>query len=249
MVQHRDSVGFRHLVDKVGCPQHADAFFGNQAAHIGDDIGARPDVEADSWLIEQQQARSVQKRASDLHPSHLTARQLANLFVNPIGKLDSCEQILGALECTSSPDAVQRRMIGEVLHHRQIEVERAQLEHHAKPAQGGPGCPRYVVTKDTNLPVLRREEPRDQGEKRALPRTVEPEQDDKGRRRNREAHIGKGLAGSIGMANAIDRQGRWGGQPRQCLGVMLYRDHHGAAMKTPQGCSPTLSVLPFSFGT
>jgi hypothetical protein len=102
-----------------------------------------------------------------------------------------------------------------VLHHRQIEVERAQLEHHAKPAQGGAGCPRDVVTKDTNLSVLRRKEPGDQGEKRALPGTVEPEQDDKGRRRYREAHIGKGPARSIGMADAIDRQGRWGGRLRQ----------------------------------
>ena len=85
-------------------------------------------------------------------------------------------------------------MIGEVLHHRQIEVERAQLEHHAKPAQGGAGCLRDVVTKDTDLPVLRRKEPRDQREKRALPGTIEPEQDDKGRRRNREAHIDKGPA-------------------------------------------------------
>ena len=59
--------------------------------------------------------------------------------------------------------------------------------------KGGAGRPRDVVTKDANLSALRREKPRDQGEQRALAGAVEPEQGDKGCRRNREAHLGKGL--------------------------------------------------------
>src|SRR5262249_8177067 len=123
------------------------------------------------------------------------------------------------------------------------EVEGPQLEHHAKQAQGGTRRPRDVVTEDANLPTLRGKEPCDQGEQRALACAVEPKQDDKGRRRNRKADVGEGLPRPIGVADPIDRQCRRDGSPGLRFGLLLDRDHHGSAMKTPQGCSPTWIVL------
>src|SRR4029077_15201526 len=93
------------------------------------------------------------------------------------------------------------------------------------------------------LSALRREKSRDKGEQRTLAGAVEPEQSDKGCRRNREAHLGKGLTLPIRVAYAFDRQGGWGSSTRLCLRVALYGDHHGSALKRPRGRSPTWIIL------
>ncbi len=72
---------------------------------------------------------------------------------------------------------MQRRMIRQVLHDRQIEIERPRLEHDAKPAQCLGGRAVYVESENTDRALLRREEAGDQGKQRTFAGAVEAEKD------------------------------------------------------------------------
>ena len=76
----------------------------------------------------------------------------------------------------AAADAVQGRVIEQVLLHRQVEVERARLEHDAEPPQRLARRARDVVALDRDAAVARVEQPGDQREQRRLARAVQPEQ-------------------------------------------------------------------------
>ena len=65
-MQHDKFVVGDDLVEQMGRPQHADALLSGQTPDMAEDVGACLDVEADCRLVEQQQARPMQQRASDL---------------------------------------------------------------------------------------------------------------------------------------------------------------------------------------
>ena len=78
---------------------------------------------------------SMQQRARDLDPPHLPARQFPHLVARAIGQVDVGQHVLRAPARLAPADAVQRRVVQQVVHHRDIEIERARLEHHAQLAQ------------------------------------------------------------------------------------------------------------------
>src|SRR5262245_53998545 len=98
-------------------------------------------------------------------------------------------------------------MIDEVLLDRQVEIERARLEHDADQPQRRPGRAGNVVSEDADGAALDGIQARDQGEQRALSRAVEAEQDREARRRNRERDVLERLTRPIGVAQAFDGQG------------------------------------------
>src|SRR5262245_36592062 len=242
LVQHHHVVLLRDLVDQVRGPQHRDAVRDHQPAHLAEDIGPRFDVEADRRLVEHEQARPVQQRAGDLDAPHLSAGQVTHLVAGAIGERDAGEHVIGALAAVALADAVQRGMVGQVLDHRQIEIERAGLEHHADQAQRLARRAFDVVPEDADATALHAVEAGHQREQRALARAVEAEQHREGRGRDRKAHVVERLAGAIEVADAFDRDGgRLGGahsmhhEPRRRLG----NDLHRWEIATPHGSSPT----------
>ena len=96
---------------------------------------ARGDVQPDGRLVQHQHARPMQQGARDLDPPHLAARQLARRVPRAIRQLDLLQRGLRAPPRLAAADAVQRGVIEQVLHHREVEIERARLEHHAEQAQ------------------------------------------------------------------------------------------------------------------
>ena len=106
-----------------------------------EDVGARLDVEPDGRLVEQKQPRPMQQRARDLEPAHLSAREVAHLAAGAIGKADARQHLVTPQARIAPADAVQRGVIEQVLHHREIEIERARLEHHAHQPQRFAGRP------------------------------------------------------------------------------------------------------------
>ncbi len=124
----------------------------DQPPDMAEDVGARLDVEADGRLVEQQQARAVQQRARDLDPPHLAAREIAHLVAGAIGKPDARQHLGGAHARLAPADAVQGGVIQQVLHHREIEVERARLEHDAEEPQRLARRARDVMAEDADAP-------------------------------------------------------------------------------------------------
>ena len=83
LVQHNDIVIFRNFVDQMGGPQHRDTIF-DEPAHVLEDICSRLDIKADCRLIQQEQARPMQERASDFDLPHLAPGEAANLVFGTV---------------------------------------------------------------------------------------------------------------------------------------------------------------------
>ena len=123
------------LVEQMRRPQHAYSLFGNELADVVEDIGARLDVEADGRLVEQQQARAVQQRSRNFQPSHLAAGEIAHLAAGAVGKAEARQHLAATFAGIAPGDAVQGGVIQQVLRHREVEIERAGLKHHAEQPQ------------------------------------------------------------------------------------------------------------------
>ena len=250
LMQDDEIVARGDLVEQMRRPEHADALFGDELADMAEDIGARLDVEPDGRLVEQQQPRPVQQRARDLDPAHLPAREIADLAAGAVGELDAREHSSARCARVAPADAVQRGVIEQVLHHREIEVERARLEHDAHQPQRLARLAADVMAEDADVAGLDAEQPRDQREQRALAGAVQAEQRGEARRRHGEVDIDQGAARAVGMADAADRQRR---RARRCPAglkrpaasgdrMLCVWCRHGDIV-TPQGSSPTWIVL------
>ena len=90
MQDHQPIVGL-YFVEQVGGPQHADALFDAQAAHVLVQRQAAGRVEADAGFIQQQQARLMQQRPGDFHPAPVSAVELADFFAAPFREDLACQ--------------------------------------------------------------------------------------------------------------------------------------------------------------
>src|SRR5262245_5125087 len=100
------------------------------------------------------------------------------------------------------------RVIHQVLHDREIEIERARLEHDTENAQGFPGGPLHIVAKDSDAAMLRGIQPGYQRKECALAGSVETKQYGKCRRFDSECHIIERAPFAIGMADGLNRKHR-----------------------------------------
>ena len=210
-MQDHEVVAGNDLVEQMRGPEHADALLGNELPDVTENIGARLDVEPDGGFIEQQQARAVQQRTRDFKPPHLSAGEVAHLARRAFGKAEAREHFIAAQAGFAPADAVQGGVIQQVLPHRQIEVERARLEHDPEPPQRFARCCADVVAENADAAALNSEQPRHQREQRALAGTVEPEQGRETRRCYAEVDVDEGVAIAVAMTDADDRK-------RGCLG-------------------------------
>src|ERR1700733_16291314 len=83
-----------NLVEQMGCPENADALFGDEVADMAKNIGTRLDVEPNRGFIEQKQPRAMQQRARDLEPAHLSAREIAYLAASAVGQSDARQHLI-----------------------------------------------------------------------------------------------------------------------------------------------------------
>src|SRR6185437_5613168 len=84
LVQDDEIVARHDLVEQVRSPQHTDSLVRDELPHMAENVGARLDIEADGGLVEQQEARPMQKGAGDLEPPHLAAGEIAHLAAGAI---------------------------------------------------------------------------------------------------------------------------------------------------------------------
>ena len=140
--------------------KHADALLGDEMADMAENIGTRLDVEPDCRLIEQQQPRTMQQRARDLEPAHLSAREIAHLAAGAVGQPDARQYLVAAQAGIAPADAVQSSVVEQVLHHREIEIERAGLEHHAHEPKRFAGRLADIVAENPDVAGLDSEQPR-----------------------------------------------------------------------------------------
>src|SRR5579871_3203381 len=166
-----------NLVDEMRRPEDADPFDGDKPSHNLENPGPSLDVEPSRRLVEKQHARPMQKRARDLDPPRLTAREEAHFVARAVGKPDTGE--LDRLPCARFTPAytVQGAVIGEVLRDAEIRVEGALLKHDAKSRERCAAVARDVVAKDSYLSRFTHIKMGDHREERALAGAVQAQED------------------------------------------------------------------------
>src|SRR5271155_2468400 len=86
--------------------------------------------------------------ACNLEPAHLSAREIAHLAAGAVGKPDPRQHLIAPRPGVAPADAMQGGVIKQVLHHREIEIERAGLEHDTHESQGFAGRLTDIMTED-----------------------------------------------------------------------------------------------------
>jgi hypothetical protein len=200
---------------------------------------ARLQVEAHRRLVEEEEAGAVNQGAGDLDPPGLAAGELAHLVVHPVDEPDALQQRVHAPLRLPARDAVEARVVEEVLANGEIRVEGPALEHGAEERQRPGGLTAQVVPEDPHRagPVV--VEPRDHGEERGLARPVGTQKRHDGALRHLQRHVEERVAGAEAVADSLDRQRRDGARGRhgpssRVPGRRVPIDHLGPAT-TPQG--------------
>src|SRR6266567_9608508 len=149
----------------------------------------------------------MQERARDFDAPHLAAGQVTHLFISAVRQRDARQHLIGARAAVVLADAVQGCMVGQILDHGEIEVERAWLEYDADHAQSLARRMSDVAGENPDMTALDGVEARDQREQCALSGSVEAEQNGEGRWRDGEGHVVKRLTPAVAMAYAFDGDG------------------------------------------
>src|SRR5262245_19836628 len=122
----------------------------------------------------------MQERAGNFDASHLAAGQGTHLVICAVRQRDPREHVVGARTAVMFADTVQGSMIGQVLDHGEIEVERPLLEYDTDHAQGFARGMSDIVAENANMTVLDRVEASDQREQCALSSSIETQQNGEG---------------------------------------------------------------------
>src|SRR5258707_15748255 len=96
----------------------------------------------------------MQQCARDLQPSHLSAREVANLAAGAIGESDARQHVVAAATGLAPGDAMQGRVIKQVLRHREVEVECARLKNHTEQPQRFAWRKSDIMAENTDAPGL-----------------------------------------------------------------------------------------------
>ena len=139
--------------NKMRRPQHAEAFLLDQRAHDVDDALARADVEADGRLVEQQQRGLMQQRAGDLDAPGLAAGKVAHFLVarGRRARRAAVPRAVAPARFAAARCRASAQWYSRFWRQRQIEIERAALEHDAEPLQRRRGAAPDVVAENADL--------------------------------------------------------------------------------------------------
>jgi hypothetical protein len=90
----------------------------------------------------------VDQRAGDFEPTHLPTGEIADLVVDAVGKGELFQDMGSTRACPASAYPVQCGVVEQALAYRQVEIERAGLEHDAKSGQRCGSLPPDVKAED-----------------------------------------------------------------------------------------------------
>src|SRR5262245_32129284 len=149
----------------------------------------------------------MQERTGNFDAPHLSAGEVAHLVIGAVRQRDPRQHLIGARAAVVFTDAVQGGMVGQILDHGEIEVERALLEYDADRAQSLARRMSDVVAENPDVAALDGVETRDQREQCTLSSSIEAEQDGEGRWRDGEGDVVERLTPAVAMAHAFDGDG------------------------------------------
>ena len=152
MMQDHDIVAGGGLVDQMRRPEDADPLLPQQTAHMLFRIAARAFTSSPTVGSSSSSRRGrCSSGARNFHPPHLAAGKLGDALMHAVGEIDAGEGGATAHQRLAAPDAMQRGVIDEVLHHRNIGVERARLKNDAELGERRARLARDVMAPDPEI--------------------------------------------------------------------------------------------------
>ena len=228
MMEDDDVVLRPDLVDEVGGPQHAAILLGDQAADMPDHVGPRR-MSRPTVASSRRRSRGRCSKARAISTRRIWPPESERTLSRILPARSSRFSASSARRRASRLDnAVERRMIGQVLDHAQIEIEGAGLEHHAQPAQRLAGVALQLVAENADRTLADGIEAGDQREQGGFAGAIEAEQHREAAARHGEGDIVKGKPRPVGVADTLDIQGRFDLSQRLCRLTLLAvptRDH------------------------
>ena len=185
-MQHDCIVAWLDLIDEVSCPKHPDACLRDKVSHMFENIRTGFDIQSNRRLVKQKHARAMQQCARDFHPSHLPPRKRARLVVRAVRHRNLVEDRGDAQLRFLRRHSVQGRVIGQVLQHRQIKVERPRLENDAQSSQRFAGSAVYIETANAQRALLGCIKPGDKTKQCCFAGAIEAKKDSKSWQASRE---------------------------------------------------------------
>src|SRR3954447_369742 len=181
----------------------------------------------------------MQQRTGDLDTAHLPAGKHTGFIMRPFAHLRTRQRIIGKRPAFSPADPMQARVVEQVLHDGQIEIESARLEDNAEPAQRLRRFARDIETEHGNRAMLRRVEPGHQREQRRFAGAVQSEQHGEGAPGDIEADVNERAPLAIGVTDISNRE-----RGDRGVGVKSGHKHlagkrHRGDTATPHGKDPT----------
>ena len=168
--QQVDHVGDRlRLLEVVGDEQHGDALALDPGEQVLGDVVADDGVERGEGLVHQQEPRLQRQHLRQRHPLALAAGELARIAVLEAGEPEAVEPAVGLGQRLGRGEPVQLQPERHVLPRRAPRQQRVVLEQEA--GLGG---------RDAELDraAVRRVQPGDRAQHRALARARRPDQAD-----------------------------------------------------------------------
>ncbi len=153
-MQHDDGIAGHDLIKQMCRPQHCDPTLPNEPAHLANDRRLGRNVQPDCWFVQHQDAWLMQKRPGDPRP--VASARPYNLRTcsrarDHRGRCRPIQLLRTPARLAATADTVQRGVIQQIFHHREIKVERARLEHHAQQAQSLPRLARHAMLPSTSI--------------------------------------------------------------------------------------------------
>ena len=143
-------------------------------------------VETRRRLVEEEQLGARDERAGDRQPALHPARERVDLVLAAVGQLDELEQLLGAARDDVAREPEEAPVDLQVLADEQLEVEVVLLRDDAQPLPDRRPVLLRVAAQHAQRPGRDRRDRADHAHRRALARSVRPEEAERLAARDRE---------------------------------------------------------------
>jgi hypothetical protein len=128
LVEHNDGGAVLRLIEVCGAPDDADALLDERVDHPPQ-LASRDRVDADAWLVEQQQPGRAQHGAGKTQLLLHSAGQRAGEAVGEARQIGEGQHPFESVPTLRTQDAPQVCIKVEVLDHREILVKTKALRH------------------------------------------------------------------------------------------------------------------------
>ncbi len=206
VIEDDDVVLWPEFIHEVGCPEDADAFFG-EFVYVFYDGAAGGDVEPCGGFIEEEDLWLVDEGAGDFHASFVAAIEGAGFFIAAFIHVDQGEALGDAFLDGFACHAAKGCEIAHILGNAHIKLEGGLLEDDTDMFERLEGLVLDVMPCDVDVVFGGGQEACEEVEEGGFACAIGPQEAAKCSFGDIKAHIFEHFFGAIGEVEVFDAQG------------------------------------------